>query len=280
MVSLGNDSTNARHSGGYFFNDDSVQNSDDDLLVDHLTLTNDTDPPFRKINIIWSIIAVKILFIVLILASFLVPVLCDKGKCGTDPFSIVVYTHGGMWCVLLVFDRYFRHKHHVSRLQGYLEFYRKTRYIRRWPFTLNSGANALAVVVVRVVDKYCSKEKPCTVLDRDNYIQIVIAVEVILVLPVLILYLVRTVKFNRQKAYPDVSQDEMLTSFIQSQSMASDVGFKDENFVDQVLEKQADMIRYLKQHNTQLGKRILTLTSEVNAYKSQSRASHSIGSIN
>ena len=45
--------------------------------------------------------------------------------------------------------------------------------------------------------------------------------------------------------------------------------FRDENYSDQVLEKQADMIRYLKQHNSQLGKRILAITAENNALKSQ-----------
>ena len=45
--------------------------------------------------------------------------------------------------------------------------------------------------------------------------------------------------------------------------------FRDENYSDQVLEKQADMIRYLKQHNSQLGKRILAITAENNAMKSQ-----------
>ncbi|ESO93759.1 hypothetical protein LOTGIDRAFT_104833, partial [Lottia gigantea] len=199
---------------------------------------------------------------------------------GTDPFSIVVYTHGSMWCLLLIFDRFLRYKHHISRLHGYLEFYRKTRHIRRWPFTLNSGANALAVIVVRVLDKFCNAETPCNKITRENYLQILITVEVLLVLPFLILYLVHTIRFNRQKAYPDVSQDEMLNSFIQSQSVASDIGFKDENYVDQVLEKQADMIRYLKQHNTQLSKRLVTLTSEINVLKNQTQVNSSVGSIN
>ena len=39
--------------------------------------------------------------------------------------------------------------------------------------------------------------------------------------------------------------------------------YRDENFTDQILERQADMIRYLKQHNMQLGKKILDLTEEM-----------------
>ena len=40
--------------------------------------------------------------------------------------------------------------------------------------------------------------------------------------------------------------------------------FRDEDYLDEVLEKQADMIRYLKQHNSNLGKKILKLTTELN----------------
>lgn len=41
--------------------------------------------------------------------------------------------------------------------------------------------------------------------------------------------------------------------------------FRDETFMDDVMEKQADLIRYLKEHNAHLGKKILKLTAELNA---------------
>ena len=43
--------------------------------------------------------------------------------------------------------------------------------------------------------------------------------------------------------------------------------FRDENFTDQILERQADVIRYLKQHNIQLGMKIIALTDENKALK-------------
>ena len=37
---------------------------------------------------------------------------------------------------------------------------------------------------------------------------------------------------------------------------------RDNDYLDEVLEKQADMIRYLQQHNANLGKRLMKLTAQ------------------
>lgn len=49
---------------------------------------------------------------------------------------------------------------------------------------------------------------------------------------------------------------------------------RDDSYSDQVLERQADMIRYLKQHNVQLGKRLLALTEENSMLKANRWAGH------
>ncbi len=38
--------------------------------------------------------------------------------------------------------------------------------------------------------------------------------------------------------------------------------FRDQDCLDEVLEKQAEMIRYLQQHNSNLGKRIVEMTQQ------------------
>lgn len=50
--------------------------------------------------------------------------------------------------------------------------------------------------------------------------------------------------------------------------------WRDDSYSDQVLERQADMIRYLKQHNVQLGKRLLALTEENSMLKANRWARH------
>lgn len=138
---------------------------------------------------------------------------------------------------------------------------------------------------------------------------------------------VRTIQFNRSGASPDVNQEEMVTSFLQTNSLSSDVGFRygrnthivtvcchlksdldmlgvhmlleyfiilfkcsllcymqiqensvnhsrtfsccfrDGGLLDQVLEKQADMIRYLRQHNEHLSRKIIALSEENDALR-------------
>ncbi|XP_048254128.1 transmembrane protein 192-like [Haliotis rufescens] len=265
MVSL---SDTSRHSGGYFFNDEqnSINTSDtEELLRDHVALTGDGDLVFRRINTAWAIVCQILLSIALLTGSFIIPVFCLQSACGADDIALVIYIHGCFWFIFLAFDRYYRQQHYVNRLNGYLEFYRRTKNIRRMPFLITSGGNALLLIVTRILDEYCHKPDKCSFLKKENYIQIVIAMETAVMLLFLVMYLARTFQFNRRQAHPDVNQDEMLSSFIQSQSQSSDIGFRDENYVDQVLEKQADMIRYLKQHNSQLGKRILALTAQNNS---------------
>lgn len=279
MVSLANDSS--RHTGGYFFNDDtSIQNKDsEDLLSDSPALSAELDPPFRKINIVWAIVVEILLFISLVVSTFVLPHvsalnhnntdtltlhLHDKSKqgdSGIDAISVACYIHGGLWFVLFGFDRYLRYKHYNHRMCGYLEFYRRTRHLRKIPFIANSGGNAGLLIVLKILQDLKGDH-------TELYLEIIIAVEAVISLPVLLLYLVKTLKFNRSHISPDVAQEEMMSSFMQN-SGNSEIGFRDENYSDQVLEKQADMIRYLKQHNTQLGKRIMALTAENSALKSQ-----------
>ncbi|KAJ8316318.1 hypothetical protein KUTeg_006332, partial [Tegillarca granosa] len=284
MVSLSNES---RRSGtvvnlltGYFFNEDTAINhhDEDELTPDTLPLSSEFDPPFRKLPTVFAIVLHLIVVILLQISIIVLPIKCPKKDCGTEATSIIAYIHGALWFVHLALDRYYRHHHNKSRQNGYLEFYRRTRHIRRIPLNVNSCANAVVLVLLRILDDLCPKSEKC-------------------------LELMKTKKFNDTKAPPDVAQDEMLTSFMHS-SASSEIGYRvtderntftktgeekqfddqclqyfdyillfcrDDQYTDQVLEKQADMIRYLKHHNVQLGKRILALSAENNALKSNQK---------
>lgn len=263
MVSLGNH----RNSGGYFgFGDEhpAINSNDDELIVDHIELVSEPEIKHQPIQTTWAIVFMKLVYIGLGVSAYVLPMLCSIQLCGQDSISLTLYIHGGMWFVLLILDRYLAMKHRESRLNGYLDFYRKTQNIRAVPFQINSCANALMVILTKLLDNLCHayKESDCHLLSKIRYIQILISVECVLALIVLCVYLVRTISFNRRKALPDVSQDELVTSFANSHNSA-DIGSRNENYIDQVMEKQADMIRYLKQHTEALARRNLALTEEI-----------------
>lgn len=259
MVSLGDDTR--RTGGGYFFEEGpgSIQSQEHDDTTP-LTFGSTSDLSVKKINTTVFIVLEIILLIGVWVCAFVLPVEYGSHNYGA---SLVLYIVGGVWFVQLILDRYYRYQHYHSRLHGYLNFYRKTANIRRVPLVVASGANAVLLIVSQILPEECSNTSKCGPLHNEHYFQIIISVSCAIQIILLVIYLIKTISFNRSGASPDVNQEELVTSFLQTNSGSHDIGFKDENFTDQILERQADMIRYLKQHNMQLGKKILDLTEEM-----------------
>ncbi|XP_013876149.1 transmembrane protein 192 isoform X3 [Austrofundulus limnaeus] len=72
---------------------------------------------------------------------------------------------------------------------------------------------------------------------------------------------VKVVQFNKERAAPDVSQEDLSHTNSVTASPA-ETGFRGPTNLEEVVEKQADLIEYLKQHNTLLSKRLLNLTAQ------------------
>lgn len=74
----------------------------------------------------------------------------------------------------------------------------------------------------------------------------------------------RVRRFNRAKPPPDVTREEWLTSFTQdSYAGSTEVGYQQRGSnLAELLEKQADLIRYLRDHNVKLSHRMMLLASQ------------------
>ncbi|KAL7981815.1 hypothetical protein Chor_000872 [Crotalus horridus] len=68
--------------------------------------------------------------------------------------------------------------------------------------------------------------------------------------------------FNQAKPRPDVIEEEKIYSY--PNQVTSEVGFREISSLEEVVEKQGDVIEYLQRHNALLSKRLLTLMSEQN----------------
>ncbi|XP_062055348.1 transmembrane protein 192 isoform X2 [Lepus europaeus] len=66
-------------------------------------------------------------------------------------------------------------------------------------------------------------------------------------------------KFNRAKPQPDVLEEEKICAY--PSNITSETGFRTISSLEEVVEKQGDLIVYLKRHNALLSKRLLALTS-------------------
>ncbi|TRY90343.1 hypothetical protein DNTS_023628 [Danionella cerebrum] len=71
---------------------------------------------------------------------------------------------------------------------------------------------------------------------------------------------VHVITFNNKRPRPDVTEEERYHSH--SGNSHTETGFRDGSSLEDVVEKQADVIDYLKQHNSVLSRRILMLTGQ------------------
>ncbi|XP_063332127.1 transmembrane protein 192 isoform X4 [Pelmatolapia mariae] len=79
--------------------------------------------------------------------------------------------------------------------------------------------------------------------------------------PFIIHSAVKVMRFNRERAAPDVSQEELSHTYSVTNA-PTETGFRGSSNLEEVVEKQADLIEYLKQHNTILSRRLLNLTAQ------------------
>lgn len=84
-----------------------------------------------------------------------------------------------------------------------------------------------------------------------------------------LLILVLSIRFNQQRPRPDAIHDDLLSTFITPETAANEIGFRDESYRENVLEKQADMIRYLRERHDQLSHLVLTMKRQIDLQNNQ-----------
>ncbi|KAJ8000421.1 hypothetical protein DPEC_G00179960 [Dallia pectoralis] len=164
--------------------------------------------------------------------------------------SVVVISKVCVWVCVLLFTVCVQHHHQRLRSRGYLRFYRDTRTLKQLPLTIHSTGNA--VVLIGMSANLSEAELLPVYLLLG-----VLGLELLVSVPCLLIYTVRVAKFNREKAAPDISQEEQSLTY-----STTETGFRDGSSLEEVVEKQADLIDYLKQHNTLLSKRLLNMTAQ------------------
>ncbi|CAN7982456.1 unnamed protein product [Ixodes hexagonus] len=247
------------------------------LIRDSAPLINpccspDLEPPFKGVATAGVIIFQILSLLSLVALSFILPgIVGDDGRGPHDAYTILQYLHACLWAIMLLVDCYLRKQHNILTCNGYIHFYQVTKRLRRVNIYVFSAGCAVLSVTAVVMDNYCPERKACSgaPLTAVNYLQILFVIEAVAALPFLAKYLGMTINFHKNKCRPDIQHDELLLSYMQSQSLGGDLGFRDGSFLEDIVEKQADMIRYLKKYNAFLGRKILTLSVELNRCKSQ-----------
>lgn len=251
---------------------DLTQSLDDDPLIDGPLISQDalespSKEDFQKLPTSWIAGLLSVLHVAYVAACVVLAALCwltdtHSAECkdalsGLDPRSLVLLGKVVVWLLFLIFQRCMQHHHSAARRRGYLQFYRSNNRIQHLPLLIHSTGNAAVLVLVSQSTLFDKR-----VMNLSVYLLlVVIGVELLLSVVCLLVYAVRVTKFNSQSPGPDVSEEERSYAFSTS-GTHTHTGFRDGSSLEDVVEKQADLIEYLKQHNTLLSKRILTLTSQ------------------
>ncbi|KRT82953.1 hypothetical protein AMK59_3556, partial [Oryctes borbonicus] len=101
-------------------------------------------------------------------------------------------------------------------------------------------------------------------LSPIGYLCALFTTEFCIVFGVNINYILRVVKFNRLKQQPDVQKEEWNACSSVDSFAQGEVGYRQRSDkVYDFIEKQADLIRHLKDHNAKLGEKLMILNAQL-----------------
>jgi len=165
-----------------------------------------------------------VLNVVMLCMVFLLPVICNrKGKtpeqvCYLEPFSWMLYAHTIYWAFHLIGDQLLRREHKEHRLKGYIEFYIKTRNLRRTPFYIVSFGNAVLLVTAVALEDYCdnnSEDHSCDYKEtKVETLRGLITIQCMTIMFMWGKYLMDVRTFNQKKYVPDLWRPDFVNRVI------------------------------------------------------------------
>lgn len=251
-------------SGAVFF--DSSLNMDDEEYLQPV-LTSQEEEHFRKLDTVPIASVPLVLGVCLEITGIIFVSVWPEEKSKCDTYFIYLYLHCAYWLIIMLVDHLLKARHHKLRIYGYLEFYQSTYQQIRAPLFIASlwiTCYLLLAVILHHTHKvnyelYCRASEWLTPL---NYILLLTTLELLIIIPVYVNYIKKVMRFNRYRPPPDVTREEWLSSFTQESYAGSNdvVGYQQRGSnLEELLEKQADLIRYLRDHNIKLSHRMMLL---------------------
>ncbi|XP_018328909.1 transmembrane protein 192 isoform X2 [Agrilus planipennis] len=195
----------------------------------------------------------------------------ENSKC--REYFIIIYMHVGLWFFSLIVDQVVRIHHYQLRMSGYLEFYKKTQVHHRLPLYVISLWNAVILFIQVLMqhfysDNFADKCIKSGLLSPISYIAALITIETCVIAGVNINYIVRVREFNTTQPPPDVQKEEWNACSSHEQFAQGEIGYRPPgDKIYDLIEKQADLIRHLKDHNAQLAEKLMVLNAQLQAQK-------------
>uniref|UniRef100_A0A8C9DFI0 Transmembrane protein 192 n=1 Tax=Prolemur simus TaxID=1328070 RepID=A0A8C9DFI0_PROSS len=249
---------------------DITQSVEDDPLLEapllpHHSLQAHCRPSFHPLPTVVIANLLLLIHVVFVILAFLTGVLCsypnpNEDKCPgnyTNPLkvqTVIILGKVILWLLHVLLERYIQYHHSKVRNRGYGLIYRSTRHLKRLPLMTHSTGNTMLLLVLCLQHSFPGPSR--VYLDL---ILAILALELICSLICLLIYTVKIRKFNKAKPQPDILEEEKICAY--PSNITSETGFRTLSRLEEIVEKQGDMIVYLKRHNALLSKRLLALTS-------------------
>lgn len=184
----------------------------------------------------------------------------DSRRC--EAYFIMLYLRAAFWIFTYLFDHIVKSHHEKLRLNGYHDFHRATEQHKAIPLQIVSLWNTFLLAIQTLIQHYYGDafgEKCVAVglLSPIIYISAFSGLETIVLCIVNGSYIATVRRFNRTASPPDALQDNRGFS-------GGSLGLTQRGLsTAELLEKQADLIKYLKDHNLKLNQKIMQMNAQV-----------------
>ncbi|XP_041870805.1 transmembrane protein 192 isoform X2 [Corvus kubaryi] len=235
------------------------------LILSH-TLHSQLRPKFHAIPVVLLANFLLLIHVAFVVLAFLAAMFCsypnpNQDKCPgnyTHPLkvqTVIIIAKVVLWVLHIFFERYVQHHHSGVRRRGYFSIHRSTRHLKRLPLLIHATGNTALLLILSVQHSFPDHSKVYLYLILG-----VLSLEMISSLTCLVIYTVKISNFNRAKPRPDIIEEEKMYAY--PSHITSEVGFRENSSLEEIVEKQGDVIEYLQRHNALLSKRLLALTSQ------------------
>ncbi|XP_044738045.1 transmembrane protein 192 [Chrysoperla carnea] len=225
---------------------------------------------FRPLRTIIPMI-IELLFITGLEVSSIILIVRQERDEKCLSYFILLYLHAAHWFITVIIDFILKYEHHLVRTNGYLEFYRSTLNHHRYPFYIVSlWTTTLSIIQTLIQHFYLDNlESHCLnagYLRPLTYYCSIITLEFLLLFVIIVNYIIKVYQFNKLQPLPDVQREEWAFNSNQSNFIINEIGHGIQGgHVDDLLEKQADLIQYLREHNDKMNEKIMLLNAQLRA---------------
>ncbi|CAD7681123.1 unnamed protein product [Nyctereutes procyonoides] len=249
---------------------DLTQSIEDDPLLDthhlpHLSLHAHFRPRFHPLPTVIIANLLLLVHVVFVILAFLTGILCSypnpiEDKCPgnyTNPLkvqTVIILGKVILWILHFLLERYIQYHHNKVRNRGYTMIYLSTRHLKGLALLIHSTGSTALLLVLSVQHSFPAPARLYLYL-----VLAILALELLCSLTCLLIYTVKIRKFNKAKPQPDVLEEEKIYAY--PSNITSETGFRTVSSLEDIVEKQGDVIAHLKRHNALLSKRLLTFTS-------------------